>query len=274
MSLADPSSAEGDHIKVTASKYPFPTVCHDKQSTDWFHAISRTLKWNDRERQKSFVVVEEAPEKKKASVNANVKGGGWEDDLSGQDEEDENDDEEEVEEKFDIDDLSSENKPEESVTQVDVARNTSTQTLDTARLKAMEQQSDTDAAHRAAEALLSGRAMPNCQHRSGVHSGVDSPNRYIAGSPPHLPSAQHPQSARHVHFPHQPSPRPHPGAHAPSSGGGPLRDDARTPTAAEHRHRSRSRGRGRSDPLPAQQPRAFAVFGADESDSAPSDTDS
>ena len=36
---------EGDHIKVTASRYPFPTVCADKQSTDWFHAIGRTLKW-------------------------------------------------------------------------------------------------------------------------------------------------------------------------------------------------------------------------------------
>ena len=58
-------SLEGDHIKVTASKYPFPTVCADKQSTDWFHAISRTLKWNERERQKSFVVVEEGPVKRK-----------------------------------------------------------------------------------------------------------------------------------------------------------------------------------------------------------------
>ncbi|KAG2045767.1 ATP-NAD kinase [Suillus hirtellus] len=52
---------QGDHIKITASKCPFPTVCTDKQSTDWFHAISRTLKWNERERQKSFVVVEEGP---------------------------------------------------------------------------------------------------------------------------------------------------------------------------------------------------------------------
>ncbi|KAF9516692.1 hypothetical protein BS47DRAFT_1375925 [Hydnum rufescens UP504] len=56
---------QGDHIKVTASKYPFPTVCADKQSTDWFHAISRTLKWNERERQKSFVVVEEGPAKQR-----------------------------------------------------------------------------------------------------------------------------------------------------------------------------------------------------------------
>lgn len=59
--------AEGDHIKVTASKYPFPTVCADNQSTDWFHSISRTLKWNERERQKSFVVVEEDGSQKAAS---------------------------------------------------------------------------------------------------------------------------------------------------------------------------------------------------------------
>lgn len=51
--------AEGDHIKIAASKYPFPTICRDKQSTDWFNSISRTLRWNEREKQKSFVVVEE-----------------------------------------------------------------------------------------------------------------------------------------------------------------------------------------------------------------------
>ncbi|GAA5950310.1 hypothetical protein JCM21900_001111 [Sporobolomyces salmonicolor] len=56
---------QGDHIKVTASPYPFPTVCADKQSTDWFHAISRTLKWNERQRQKSFVILEEGRKKPK-----------------------------------------------------------------------------------------------------------------------------------------------------------------------------------------------------------------
>ena len=53
---------QGDHIKVTASRYPFPTVCAENQSTDWFSSISRTLKWNERQRQKSFVVVEEGAE--------------------------------------------------------------------------------------------------------------------------------------------------------------------------------------------------------------------
>lgn len=47
-----------------------PTVCADKQSTDWFEAISRTLKWNERQRQKSFVVVEQRAQ------NAQVGGTG------------------------------------------------------------------------------------------------------------------------------------------------------------------------------------------------------
>lgn len=53
---------QGDHIKVTASRYPFPSVCRDNQSVDWFRAISSTLKWNQRQRQKSFVVLEDDPE--------------------------------------------------------------------------------------------------------------------------------------------------------------------------------------------------------------------
>ncbi|CAG8779768.1 28465_t:CDS:2, partial [Racocetra persica] len=50
---------QGDHIKVTPSKFPFPTVCLESQSKDWFNSISRCLRWNEREKQKSFVVVEE-----------------------------------------------------------------------------------------------------------------------------------------------------------------------------------------------------------------------
>ncbi|CAE7086341.1 unnamed protein product [Rhizoctonia solani] len=81
----------GDHIKITASKYPFPTVCNDKQSTDWFHSISRTFKWNERERQKSFVMVEEdAPSDPLARKAAPEP------------------EEEEEEEKYDIDDSSPE----------------------------------------------------------------------------------------------------------------------------------------------------------------------
>ncbi|KAF9978402.1 hypothetical protein BGZ73_002581 [Actinomortierella ambigua] len=49
---------QGDHIKVTASAYPFPTICSSTQSSDWFHSLSRCLRWNERQRQKGFRVVE------------------------------------------------------------------------------------------------------------------------------------------------------------------------------------------------------------------------
>jgi NAD+ kinase len=88
---------EGDHIKITASKYPFPTVCADKQSTDWFRSIQRTLKWNERERQKSFVVVEEDhPYDPYKEPNG----------LSGSDGDYDTDDYSSEEDEFDIDDRS------------------------------------------------------------------------------------------------------------------------------------------------------------------------
>ncbi|BGP16445.1 hypothetical protein JCM10213v2_004447 [Rhodosporidiobolus nylandii] len=124
---------QGDHIKVTASPYPFPTVCADKQSTDWFHSISRTLKWNERQRQKSFVILEEGrkkpgsssgePAKAKAPtsplrpgdqdkhatfasppVNGTI--GEANEELSDEDEEDEEDEDDPEDEEFDIDDVS------------------------------------------------------------------------------------------------------------------------------------------------------------------------
>nr|XP_019010361.1 NAD+ kinase [Kwoniella pini CBS 10737]OCF49142.1 NAD+ kinase [Kwoniella pini CBS 10737] len=124
---------QGDHIKVTASKYPFPTVCADKASTDWFGSISRTLRWNEREKQKSFVVVEEDSEpstdnkhhhrsnstrKKHEEHNqvvheenapVHVEGKNRDDENLDEEEEDEDEEEEEEEEddeEFDIDDKS------------------------------------------------------------------------------------------------------------------------------------------------------------------------
>jgi NAD+ kinase len=86
---------EGDHIKVTASKYPFPTVCADKASTDWFSSISRTLRWNEREKQKSFVVVEEDNEPRREGKLKKPEG------VKEEVHEEEHEDEEE--EAFDID---------------------------------------------------------------------------------------------------------------------------------------------------------------------------
>ncbi|KAG1152398.1 hypothetical protein G6F37_007088 [Rhizopus arrhizus] len=57
---------QGDHIKVTASGYPFPTVCKEDQATDWFNSLQNCLHWNKRERQKSFAVVESHEERKSA----------------------------------------------------------------------------------------------------------------------------------------------------------------------------------------------------------------
>lgn len=56
---------EGDHVKVTASKFPFPTICKDDQATDWFNSLQNCLHWNKRDRQKSFAVVESHPTRSK-----------------------------------------------------------------------------------------------------------------------------------------------------------------------------------------------------------------
>ncbi|KAF9115460.1 hypothetical protein BGX27_007713 [Mortierella sp. AM989] len=55
---------QGDHIKVTSSVYPLPTICSSTQSSDWFHSLSRCLRWNERERQKGFTVVEHSRPKR------------------------------------------------------------------------------------------------------------------------------------------------------------------------------------------------------------------
>lgn len=37
---------QGDHVTITASQYPFPTVV--RSGTEWFDSVSRTLRWNVR----------------------------------------------------------------------------------------------------------------------------------------------------------------------------------------------------------------------------------
>ncbi|KAI9287722.1 ATP-NAD kinase-like domain-containing protein [Umbelopsis sp. AD052] len=60
---------QGDHVKVTASRYPLPTICKKSQSDDWFNSLSRCLHWNERQRQKSFVVVESNRSQHKSTTN-------------------------------------------------------------------------------------------------------------------------------------------------------------------------------------------------------------
>ncbi|GLB37256.1 putative ATP-NAD kinase [Lyophyllum shimeji] len=285
---------QGDHIKVTASKYPFPTVCAGNQSTDWFHSISRTLKWNERERQKSFVVVEETgPSKRKkrskrGATTADQKKvtppEAVDESAEHMEEEDEVSDEEEEEETFDIDDSSPE-----------------AMTLD-ASLNALTPEEERLGQEKTNETLLENtlhkavaasavekdrRRKSGSRSRSGststVSSGVDSPGRF-AGPQPHLPP-------RHVDF-HLDSSRDmseerrsgQEGArddiHSPRPLSGRSRiprdrdidlDNVRTPTASMLSHRRTRHYPARSRSMD-RGPRAFAVWGHDESDSNASDS--
>lgn len=200
-------NTEGDHIKVTASKYPFPTVCADKQSTDWFHSISRTLKWNERERQKSFVVVEEGPSKSKRRAMNDKQSILDVDrlatapkpvDEAAEDEEEEVSDEDD---KFDINDSSPEAASATASPSVSSASETEAanhQSLSEraigglkARTVAAESSRPLTPEEEAAAALSQGNPFMRAQKsrsrsRSGLHSGVDTPGRY-AGSQPHPP---------------------------------------------------------------------------------------
>ncbi|KAI1166873.1 ATP-NAD kinase [Nemania serpens] len=57
----------GDHVIITASQYPFPTVM--RKNTEWFDSVSRTLQWNTRAAtQKAF---ESKPGSQASSVEDN-----------------------------------------------------------------------------------------------------------------------------------------------------------------------------------------------------------
>ncbi|GJE97405.1 ATP-NAD kinase [Phanerochaete sordida] len=206
---------QGDHIKITASKYPFPTVCSISQSTDWFQSISRTLKWNERERQKSFVVVEESPVKKRhrrrsssqstASASAPDEQVVIDDD---DDEEDTTEEENEEDEKFDIDDLSSaeSSSPHAKASPEQPKDNISPVCQEIGHEKAVEQEADeARSRHRAeiaARAIAQGSPILKRGHRSrsrpgrsGIESGIETPDRF-ASTQPHPPRL----SPRHVQF--------------------------------------------------------------------------
>lgn len=302
---------QGDHIKITASKYPFPTVCADKQSTDWFHAISRTLKWNERERQKSFVVVEEAPSRKSSIGKTRSLERMKQEDMFDENLEDEEEDEttsDEEDDKFDIDDSS----PEASTsgrTGTRIPNELNARDAAVGIAKAREEtgsQTDEDllsTPELAALALTQGRrlkfsrsAKSRSRSRSGLHSGVDTPGRFAG--PAHRPPHINPH-----HIDHQfrtPSP-----AHSNSSddslsnmdvaqrgarddihsreqySSGRSRipkdrefdDNLQTPTMPDTHSGRRNSHRVDSRDYDQHHPRAFAVWGNDETDSNASDSD-
>ena len=256
--------------------YPFPTVCADKQSTDWFHAITRTLKWNERERQKSFVVVEEenrmfrrrrgdtsASEKAKSSARGPSDGGEEEDEVS--------DEEEAV---YDIDDSSPEARATASAgIQASEAALGHEKTAERLILSRVEKPATLRPRHAARSRSRSRpRRRDHSPTSSSEQSGVETPGRY-AGSQ-HFPPFQ----SHHVNFelPESPDftfdlvgevegnkqpvkPKDREAEH----------DSTRTPTVTCQTYiKSPKQGRPRSSDHGA---RAFAVWGQDESDSATSD---
>jgi NAD+ kinase len=302
---------QGDHIKITASKYPFPTVCADKQSTDWFHAISRTLKWNERERQKSFVVVEEGPSRKSSVGKTRSPEQTKQDAMFEENVEDEEEDEttsDDEDDKFDIDDSS----PEASTTRrigTHIPNELNARDAAVGIAKAREEtgsQTDEDllsTPELAALALTQGRrlkfsrsAKSRSRSRSGMHSGVDTPGRFAgpAHRPPHI-------NSHHIdHRLRTPSPAlsnssddslsnmdvAQRGARDDihsreqlASGRNRIPrdrefdDNLQTPTMADTPPGRRNHHRVDLRDYDQHHPRAFAVWGNDESDSNASDSD-
>ncbi|TFK75327.1 ATP-NAD kinase [Pluteus cervinus] len=226
---------QGDHIKVTASRYPFPTVCADKQSTDWFHSISRTLKWNERERQKSFVVVEEGPEKKTKKQD----GEGDFSDVPNTVEEidDEEDEVSDEEDKFDIDDSSPENEVQNNPPPVVTLQQAGSSPVYNS------EQEDRRVPRSAALKKAHGRTSKS-RSRSRGHVNFREPTSEIASPSPAGVSF----SARSHRF---------------------DAEAARTPTLSSLHSRVRAGSRSGE----STGHRAFAVWGHDESDSCASDSD-
>ncbi|KAH7920926.1 ATP-NAD kinase [Leucogyrophana mollusca] len=301
---------QGDHIKITASKYPFPTVCADNQSVDWFHSISRTLKWNERERQKSFVVVEEGPAKKNGkrqgssshiSPEHKVTDEPLEESLEDEEEDEVSDDDD----KFDIDDSSPEASTSSGAIHVpneQNARDVAIGVEKAGELGTLANEDILSTPEMAALALSQGPGnkylrKARSRSRSGLRSGVDTPGRFAG--PAHFP----PQlSPRRVEFaPQAPSPTLstssndslstmdlaqrgarddiHSREHYSSARSRIPKDrdldgeSLHTPTMADMTGARRSHRRINSKDYDHQHHRAFAVWGNDESDSNASDSD-
>ncbi|KAJ6497882.1 ATP-NAD kinase-like domain-containing protein [Mycena sanguinolenta] len=269
---------QGDHIKVTASKFPFPTVCAGNQSTDWFQAISRTLKWNERERQKSFVVVEEdgAPRpKKKHRKTAN----GTEQRTSTMPvpveepiEDDDEDDEEEEEDKFDIDDSSPEAAAAAAASAAASGQTPKEEAL--GREKAEELMAD-ERLHKLATSALqkersrSAKSRSRSRTRGVAHVEFDLRRTSIDSADSGVVNDQD-GTRDHINAPRSLS-----GKSRIPKDRDPDVDSVKTPTVANlgysHGH---GRGRGHSRTRSAEQSghRAFAVWGHDESETSDSDT--
>lgn len=277
---------QGDHIKVTASKYPFPTVCADKQSTDWFQSISRTLKWNERERQKSFVMVEEGAVKPRSSKRVSTPPTNLEAGQSALDEEDELDEEEDGndddgEEKFDIDDsanpsVNNSRPPSTTPSAAPSGHNTPAHSTFPSKgdlsMTGIAQTTSPGSPHPPAVNGTSDIDM----HEDGYRDNIHSPKSLTHGAKSAIPKdrdvdsmrtprahdAVHPHIHHHHHQPHHVQ---NAAAHARlAHPQGPTQNPPRVPRLAHLR--ARAHRPSRSADFDTGN-RAFAVWGQDESDS-------
>ena len=195
--------------------------------------------------------MEESPSKEEPQLRTHKNGAN-----NGHKVEDEDDSEEE-EEKFDIDDLSSDSD----------AAPAAGEGRDSGVGSSPSTSPSSAAAAHAAEAIMGmsptahARARVRSRSRSGIRSGVDSPSRFAAVPP------RHSTGQGHVHWATGVPGNTTNNISSPTDGG---MGDMATPTAV-HGRRMRSRSPGHT--YSQQHPRAFAVWGQDESDSNSSDTD-
>jgi NAD+ kinase len=261
--------------------YPFPTVCADRASTDWFSSISRTLKWNERERQKSFVVIEENPAiAKVAKQQAKAEVAAAKD--QDQAEEDEVSDEED--DGFDIDVIDDSSSAtslstdsQELSPSVKAAQEVMLQPGESAIGRQKTKEQAYEQAHQQAHAEAAAHALsegfPSSGSQSSTNhnqSGIQSPSRFLGPHPSAPPTARHvafsntsaPSSASHLHSPRAVKPG--------DSGRYDDREGLKTPTAAEIRKGNgptQKVGRSRSAEARHHHPRAFAAWGQDGSES-------
>lgn len=229
------------------------------------------MKWNERERQKSFVVVEENPSKpKKYKKRQQPINSGLDEalcpkvDENSDEEQDEISDEED--DHFDIDDSSPDVdiapvpvvnplSPQEKAVAADKIRESQHQDRVVANLKREHRRTSRSRSR----SRVSSTRMPSSAHQqpSPRHVGFEVPFQNDSGL---LHSAQH-------------GPRQDMYLNRPSSGKSCTSDHDSEEFAPVMHNRTRTRSSSR---LRDQQhgPRAFAVWGNDESDSNASDSDS
>ncbi|TIA79867.1 hypothetical protein E3P98_03037 [Wallemia ichthyophaga] len=240
---------QGDHIKVTASKYPCPTICADKQSSDWFSSLSRTLHWNERARQKSFVVVEEGPKHAEFKNEENGDNGVGDHEKDGDDDDaDEDDDDDDEDDQFDIDEKS---------------ENEAGLTSPASASAAAGAPSGTSGPGRARPILP--KSLTSAFEPSSVLSGRGSPGRF--GTSTAQPKPQ-PVSMRHVY--NQGQGRSGSGNREKGSSRQPSLDSVNeNPTYARLRNVYGDIG---TPPMsPTTSARTFGVYGEDASESETSD---